>query len=115
MKQNSGRSGLSSYATRICEGIPSEFPISPSENPWKRMKDGESVVTTFETHDREKLKDFVASIQELEDRMQHFVKVTIENSKVIIEEEVSSITNLPGTSKSFFKAIDEIKNEINGR
>jgi pterin-4a-carbinolamine dehydratase len=87
------------------------LPIEPEKTSWSR-KETDVFVASYDFNSREKSKDFVASVQELEDRMHHFVKITIEGTNVKLEEQASTNRRIPETVEKFFRAIDRIKEDI---
>jgi pterin-4a-carbinolamine dehydratase len=87
------------------------LPIEPEKTSWSR-KESDVVTASYEFNSREKSKDFVASVQELEDRMHHFVKITIEGNSVKLEEHASTNRRIPETIEKFFRAVDRIKEDI---
>lgn len=102
------------YTSRLFEGIPSALPVEPENEPWARLQKDDKLVFTARFRSRESAKDFVSSVQELEDRMQHFVKIIVSKNDVAVEDSDDVIMNLE-TSKSFFKAINAIKESLDGR
>ncbi len=104
------------YVSRLFEGLGTELPVEPEDNIWKKRYDeGKSIKMSFDFSDREKMKDFVSSVQELEDRMQHFSKMIIEKNAVIVECQVSSVSMLSDRVKDFFSTVSEIKEGLDGR
>lgn len=109
----SGRAGISS-ASRLFESmghISSDLPIEPEKTTWSR-KEKDQVVASYDFNNREKSKDFIAAIQELEDRLHHFVKIVIEGNSVKLEESSASHRRIPETVEKFFRAVDKIKEDI---
>ena len=112
-RQTSGR-GYSSHASRLFESIgqaTGNLPIEPEKTSWSR-KETDVIVASYEFNSREKSKDFVASVQELEDRMHHFIKITIEGNSVKLEEHASTNRRIPEVIEKFFRAVDRIKEDI---
>jgi len=112
-RQTSGR-GYSSHASRLFESIgqaTGNLPIEPEKTSWSR-KETDVIVASYEFNSREKSKDFVASVQELEDRMHHFIKITIEGNNVKLEEHASTNRRIPEVIEKFFRAVDRIKEDI---
>jgi pterin-4a-carbinolamine dehydratase len=87
------------------------LPIEPEKTSWSR-KETDVIVASYEFNSREKSKDFVASVQELEDRMHHFIKITIEGNSVKLEEHASTNRRIPEVIEKFFRAVDRIKEDI---
>ena len=109
----SGRAGISN-ASRLFESmghISSDLPIEPEKTTWSR-KEKDQVVASYDFNSREKSKDFIAAIQELEDRLHHFVKIVIEGNSVKLEESSASHRRIPETVEKFFRAVDKIKEDI---
>ena len=104
------------YFSNILESMGSEFPIEPDDNIWKKRYDsGKSVKLSYDLSDRENLKDFISSVQELEDRMQFFSRMQIEKYSVTIECDVSSTAAISENVKKFLEAVDSIKENIDGK
>lgn len=106
--------GYSSHASRLFESMGQangSLPIEPEKTSWSR-KETDVVIASYDFNSREKSKDFVASVQELEDRMHHFVKITIEGTNVTLEEQASTNRRIPETVEKFFRAVDRIKEDI---
>jgi pterin-4a-carbinolamine dehydratase len=100
------------HISRLIEGLPVEFPIEPDETRWERSRD-DKVRISFSFKNREDLKDFVCAIQELEDRMQHFVEIKVEKKQISIEEEVTDRTKVSDLTQRFFMKIKEIYEDMN--
>lgn len=108
--------GNNRYFSTMLESMGSEFPISPDDNLWKKRYDsGKVVKLSYELSDRERLKDFVSSVQELEDRMQFFSRMQIEKYSITIECDVSSVSAISDNVKKFLETVDSIKENIDGK
>lgn len=112
---NVRRNQGSGYISRLFEGIQGELPVQPDSTPWERARSGDEIRFKAQFSNREKLKDFVSSIQELEDRMNHYVSISISGGEVTIEEEISSISAIDSSSKRFFETLQSIKETFGGR
>ena len=91
--------------------ISNSLPVEPEKTSWSR-KDEDQVTASYEFNSREKSKDFIAAVQELEDRLHHFVKITIEGNKIKIEDPAATNRRIPENVEKFFRAIDKIKEDI---
>lgn len=104
----------SSHASRLFESmghVSNGLPVEPEETTWSRREENR-VIASYEFNSREKSKDFIASVQELEDRLHHFVKITIEGNSVKLEERAATNRRIPETVEKFFRAVDKIKEDI---
>ena len=104
------RSSMSKSASRIVEGIPREFPVEPEETRWSREK-GKFLKVKFEFSNRDKLKDFVSSVQELEDRSHHFCRMIVEKSFVTLKCEIEG-DRVSDTSERFLLKAKQIYESI---
>lgn len=93
--------------------MPFELPIEPRENPWKRTTD-DVLRVSYSFKNRENTKDFIASVQELEDRMQHFVIIKVERNEVIIEES-QGISAVSEETKDFYQTAEKISENFNAK
>ena len=106
----------SRHVGHLFENMSSEFPIEPTRTTWERKDEkDEFLELNFKFSNREDLKDFVASIQELEDRMQLFCRLNItkNDAKITCELPPSKVVN--ERLKDFLNAAKSLEESINER
>lgn len=104
-----------SYSKRLFENMNNTFglPVEPQSTPWNRIdKESESLILKFKFSNRENAKDFVSSIQELEDRMQMFCNILINRNEIKISYELPESCIVSDRVKEFFSAIKSIEESI---
>lgn len=104
-----------SHASKILEGIGSSLPMSFDKEILRVHDDGESISRKYTFLNRESLKDFVSSIQELEDRSFVYATITIVKDYVVIEKKIGHTIDSIERAEMFFKQVDSIEESINGR
>lgn len=101
------------HMSRILEGIGSSLPIEFDREILKPKDDGEIFSRKYSFSSREALKDFVSSVQELEDRS--FIYATIISTKesVVVERPAGHTVDMIQRTKMFFRQVDSIAESIN--
>lgn len=106
------------YTEKLFENMNASFglPVEPQDAPWNRIdSDKESLVLKFEFSNRENSKDFVAAVQELEDRMQVFCKILIQRNEIKISYDLPETGSVSERAREFLSAVKSIEESIGER
>lgn len=105
-----------SYARRLFENMSNSLPIEPQQTVWSRKQEKSNELgLSISFSSREDSKDFVAAIQELEDRMQFFSQIEIDKNEIKIHCELPASGIVTDRIKEFLNAAKSIEESINDR
>lgn len=102
----------------VTPGIPrilrenSSLPLTPVENYWKVVDGPERLIRVYSFDSLQQRTLFLEYILEVEERDQHFAKITIEGLSVTIEVWTHDIDRVTELDKEYAKNCDNIYDDV---
>ena len=88
------------------------LPVVPDKSEWRVVTDPERFIRRFEFDSRNRLKDFLSDIMNLEDTLGHHGKLSINNLSVDIEVYTHTVDCITELDQEYASSVNELYEDV---
>jgi len=98
---------------RLVENFNSQLlPVVPDKSEWRVVTDPERFIRRFEFNSRERLKDFITDILNLEDALGHHSKLSINHLIVDVEVHTQTVDCITELDQEYASAVSKLYEDV---
>ncbi len=98
---------------RLAESLNDQrLPVVPDKTEWRVVTDPERFLRRFEFDSRDRLKDFLMDLMNLEDTLGHHGKLSINNLSVDVEVYTHTVDCITELDQEYASAVNKLYEDV---
>jgi len=89
-----------------------QLPVVPDKSEWRVVTDPERFIRRFEFDSRDRLKDFLMDLMNLEDSLGHHGKLSIDNLSVDVEVYTHTVDCITELDQEYTSVVNKLYEDV---
>lgn len=96
----------------LVEGLPKEYPITPTTSEWKVTEDGKSLLRSFTFEDDRSLRMFINELLSMQEHTEHHGQILIDEKTVKVKVRTKTLNKITELDVEYASHLDKIFGDV---